>query len=191
MTNLELNEIYMYVGSYAKPESKGIHVLAFSIDTGAFRLIDSVSGILNPSFLTISAQNNCLYAVSENGDSEGSVVCYRIDSRTGALKYENEQPSFGKSPCHVQLNSIDNSMMLSNYSSGTIAAYPIGSNGWIGPASQVVNHNELFDKRGTADSHPHSIHYSKSDRYVIVPDLGLDSIFIYKLDELKFNDYSF
>jgi 6-phosphogluconolactonase len=155
------------------------------MDTGAFRLIDSVSGILNPSFLTISAQKNCLYVVSENGDSEGSVVSYRIDPSTGALKYENEQPSFGISPCHVQLDSLDNSLMIANYSSGTIAAYSIGGNGRLGPVSQVLNHNDLFDKRGATESHPHSIHYSQSDRYLIVPDLGLDSIFIYKLDEQK------
>jgi 6-phosphogluconolactonase len=183
MINLNANEIYAYIGSYAKPETKGIHFIAFSMDTGALRLIDGIGGIENPSFLTLNSQQNCLYAVSESSDLEGSVICYHIDASNGALKYLNEQPSFGMSPCHVELDSLDSHMMIANYSSGTMASYPIGHNGEIGPSSQVINHNTGLEIKRSSDSHPHSINYSRLNRFVIVPDLGLDSIFIYKRDD--------
>ncbi|MCR8636738.1 lactonase family protein [Paenibacillus radicis (ex Xue et al. 2023)] len=182
MNQMNENELLVYVGSYAPSTSKGINVYRLNTDNGSLTLDQSLSGIENPSFLTLNHNQTRLYAVSEIGKADGTVTSYTVDPH-GRLAFLNEQSSLGKASCYVTVDEDSSCLVLANYSSGSVALYPVNSDGSLGEAADKVQHEGSSirtDRQETA--HPHSAVIDPSGRYVFVPDLGLDQIKVYQLD---------
>src|SRR5690349_8104038 len=94
---------YLLVGTYTSGGSIGIYVYKFNLETGDFTPVDSVLAA-DPSYLTVSANNNFVYAVNEVNGKEGNVTAYSFDRKTGKLKQLNQQPSGGIAPCYISTN---------------------------------------------------------------------------------------
>jgi 6-phosphogluconolactonase len=79
----------------------------------------------------------------------------------------------------------DGSLLVSvHYGSGHITAFPLKEDGQIGPASQVIQ-LEAFSTTNPGRQgkpHPHSANFDPSGRFVLVPDLGADTTYIYACD---------
>ncbi|HAQ06129.1 MAG TPA: 6-phosphogluconolactonase, partial [Bacillus bacterium] len=90
-----------YIGTYTKGESEGIY--SFTLDASSGQIIDvkAAASIDNPTYLTISPDNQFLYSVAKEGNS-GGVAAYLI-SDSGELQLINKQLSEGASPCHVSV----------------------------------------------------------------------------------------
>jgi 6-phosphogluconolactonase len=73
--------------------------------------------------------------------------------------------------------------MVANYYSGTITAYPLKPNGSIGASTFF---SELKgggpDKERQDMAHAHEMLLSPDNRFVIVPDLGSDKLWVYSID---------
>jgi 6-phosphogluconolactonase len=175
------NEVYMYVGSYNTEEIPGIYQMAFHTNSGEMRLLKSISGILNPSFIAVDKDNNKLYAVSEQ--TNGSLLSYRIDPISKSLSKLNEQMTLGADPCHVTYDNTKRIIIVTNYSGGSISVYPIAADGSIGNLSQQLTYSGhgLCPERQEM-AHPHSTWISPSNKWGFMNNLGEDKIYIYQLD---------
>ena len=62
------------------------------------------------SFLAIHPTLDVVYAVSEiadlNGQPTGGIISFTIDMKNGHLTKQSEQPSNGKGPCHLSLDTL-------------------------------------------------------------------------------------
>jgi 6-phosphogluconolactonase len=65
----------------------------FDSDTGDFNL-KMFQNTINPSYLTVSNDNNFVYSVNENG-KESKVSAFSYTSSTGKLDFLNSQNSMG------------------------------------------------------------------------------------------------
>jgi 6-phosphogluconolactonase len=181
------NGIFVYIGTYTRGRSEGIYVYRMEESSGRLEFASVAKGMDNPSFLAIHPQERYLYAVNEvggrAGKPSGAVSAFSIDPETGELTYLNQQSSHGTGPCHLSVDQTGQFALVANYGSGSVSVLPIHSDGKLGEATDVVQHQgSSVDPRRQGGPHAHSIILDKANRYAFAPDLGLDKIMIYQLD---------
>ena len=182
------NASVVFVGTYTEhvgSESKGIYVYRMDPSSGELFLERAVEGIPNPSYLDFHQDLNVLYAVNElrdfAGEKGGGVSALSIDSGTRALL--NQQPSHGTDPCHISVEQTGRFALVANYSSGSVAMFPIQADGHLGPATDIVQHSgSSVHPERQAGPHAHCILPDPTNRFAIVVDLGLDKFLVYKMD---------
>jgi len=178
---------FVFIGSYTKDNeqtihrSEGIYTCQVS-DKGQLSLLSSSPSGLNPSFLVQHPTRPFLYAVNEM--EANSASAFAIDPQSGALTLLNSQPTGGVWPCQASLDPSGKWLMAPNYNSGTLTVFPILPDGSLGPASDHVVHQGLPgpDPDRQEKAHAHMIKFDPTGRFVLATDLGLDRIFIYRLD---------
>jgi len=176
-----------YIGTYTTGESKGIYIYSLDTSSGALEEVGKTTGIENPTFLAIHPGRCYLYSVSEvrdyRGRHSGAVAAYSIDRRSGRLTHLNRQPSQGVGPCHVSVDRSGRFVLVANYESGSIAVFPIQRDGSLGDATEAIQHQgSSVDPRRQKGPHAHSINPSPDNRYMLVADLGLDKLLVYRFD---------
>jgi 6-phosphogluconolactonase len=176
-------EWLMYVGTYTAHGSKGIYVCRFG-STGKISAPILAAETSNPSFLTLDSNRGLLYAANEN--DRGTVSAFSIDRPSGKLKPLNSVSSKGAAPCHVALDGTGKWLFVANYNSGSVAVLPVLANGALGDASNVVQHSgrSVNPERQTGP-HAHMVAPAPNNRFLLVPDLGLDQVMVYRFDAIK------
>lgn len=183
-------QAWVYVGTYTTKGSEGIYVYRLDLSSGSLTLSSVMTGIDNPSFLAIHPQGRYLYAVNEVGEFAGQpggrVSAFARNPQTGKLTFLNQQPSLGRGPCYVSIDRTGQVALVANYMGGNAALLPIGGDGQLGAASDMVQHHGSgTDPRRQEAPHAHSITLDPGNRYAIVADLGLDKLMVYQLDLAK------
>jgi 6-phosphogluconolactonase len=186
----------VFVGTYtntvqdqSKPE--GIFVYRMDNQTGALTFLSQAGGLPNPSFLTVDPSRRYLLAVSETNDFNwqpgGGVSSYAIDPSSGALTLINSQPTGGADPCYVSVDPGGKWVLVTNYTGGSVAVFPLGADGRLGAATDLVQHQgSSVNLDRQAGPHAHSAIFAPgSSTLVLVADLGLDRIMLYDLDPVK------
>ena len=181
-------EKYLVIGTYtSSANDDGIYVYKFNTETGDNSFVSSIK-TSNPSFLAISTNQKYVYAVNENADTTrftvtGHIAAFAFDKATGKLSFLNKQESGGKHPCYVAIDKSGKWVFAGNYSSGSLAVLPVKSNGILDSAKQVIQHEGSSVVEGRQDDpHVHATFLSHDNKYLYVPDLGIDKLMIYKFD---------
>lgn len=176
----------VYFGTYTRKTSKGIYVAKLDTATGKVTEPELAGEVTNPSFVTIHPNQKYLYAVSEMGGGAqggGMVTAFSIERPSGKLTKLNQVPTKGTSPCHLNVDKTGRTLVVANYGSGSVAAFPVKADGSLGEAAGFVQHQgSSVDKRRQAGPHAHSVNYSANNKFVIAADLGLDEVLVYKVD---------
>ena len=180
-------EQFLIIGTYTTGTNDGIYVYRFNSETGANNFVSSVK-TSNPSYLAVSPNQKYVYAVNENADSTrltitGHVAAFSFDKTSGKLNFINKQESGGKHPCYVSIDKTGKWVIVGNYSSGSLAVLPVRSNGSLDPAVQIVQHEgSSVNSERQEGPHVHSTVLNKNNKTLYVPDLGLDEVKLYNLD---------
>jgi len=180
----------VYVGTYTGGESKGIYLLEMDRETGALTEKGLVAETASPSFLALHPSRPLLFAVGEvadfGGKKSGSVTAFAIDSKTGKLSALNSQPTKGDGPCHLVVDSAGKTVLVANYGGGSVASFPIGDDGKLGPAASFFQHvGTSADKSRQKAPHGHSINLDADNTFAVAADLGLDQLLVYRFDPSK------
>jgi len=176
-----------YVGTYtgAPANSKGIYGLGMD-DNGKFVTLGLQAEVASPSFLAIDPKHRFLYAVTERmakGDPTGYLSSYAIDPATGALRFLNRVPANGTTSAHLIVDQTGHWLMVANYGSGSVASFALKPDGSIGEMADFHQHSgSSVNLKRQKGPHPHEVVMSPDNRFLIVPDLGVDKIFSYRLD---------
>ncbi|WP_437202597.1 lactonase family protein [Planctomicrobium sp. SH664] len=179
----------VYVGTYTNRDSKGIYAMEFDSQTGQLSAPRLVAEIENPSFLAFHPTRPLLYSVCElsrvdENESQKpqprGVAAYEINPETGALKLLNTQVAKGTGTCHLCVDRTGRSVVIANYGDGSSACLPLNDDGSLKPISTFIKHASA--DKPDAKAHGHSANMSPDNRFVLVADLGLDSVFVYRLD---------
>jgi 6-phosphogluconolactonase len=122
-----------------------------------------------------------LYAVNEN--DAGTITAYAIDTDSGKLKLLNTVPSRGSGPCHLAFDTAGKWIFVANYNNGSIAALPVSPDGILGEATGSIQHSGSgIDARRQSGPHAHSVNISADNRFLVVTDLGLDEVLVYRFN---------
>jgi 6-phosphogluconolactonase len=174
---------FMYVGSFTAPaRGRGDGITVFQrAGGGRWTQIQAVKDLDNPSFLIADPQGRCLYSVHSDGDRASA---YRIDPASGRLSLLNHQATGGQNGVHLAIDPTGKFLVTANYTSGTLAVLPINEDG------SLAAFTDLTTLKGTPGphrveqpgSHPHHCRFDPSGRFLVVPDKGLDKVFVFRLN---------
>ena len=179
-------KFWVFVGTYTDGKSKGIYRMEFDPATGKLSEPALAAALDSPSFLAVHPTHKFLYAVNEvSGKKAGGVTSFALDPESGKLTKLNEQSTIGDGPCHLVVDATGKNVLVANYGGGSVAVLPIGPDGKLGPASDFIQHTgKVFDPKRQGSPHAHSVNLDKANRFAVVADLGLDRVFVYKLDPI-------
>jgi len=180
-------EQFLIIGTYTGSGSDGIYVYKFNTETGENSFVSSAK-TSNPSYLAVSPNKKFVYAVNENADSTkftvtGHVAAFSFDKTAGKLNFINKKESGGKHPCYVSIDKSGKWVIVGNYSSGSLAVLPVKSNGSLDSAIQIIQHEgSSVNSERQEGPHVHATVLNKNNKTLYVPDLGLDKVMLYDLD---------
>jgi 6-phosphogluconolactonase len=173
---------------------KGIYLSRLDPATGHLSPAQLIAETLRPSFLALSpptsGQQRRLYAVNEVSDPSGTVSSFLVNPATGALKPINQVTSAGAGPCYISVDATGHSAFVANYAGSSISTYSIRPDGSLSePVVRIDYKDRKFGTRGPNASrqdvpHPHSVHLSPDDRFLLVNDLGSDEITVFPVDAM-------
>ena len=187
------NEVELLVGSYTQGKSQGIYRLQFNSDSGRITPEPlQVFKTANPSWLTLSKDQQRLFVVNENGkgqtDVVGRVSSLAIDPKTNELTLINQVKSLGEEPTHSSLSADEHYLFVANYGvhedpGGSLAVVPINAQGQLQPVTQMSSHQaSRVNPERQMSAHVHSVVSSPDGKFVFANDLGADKIFVYQYD---------
>ena len=177
----------VFVGTYTDKGSQGIYSYRFDPASGTATPLGLAAKTQNPSFLAASSDGRFLYAVNEvstlNGQAVGGVSAFAVDRNTGKLTLLNQVSSLGAGPAHLALDRTGKYLLVANYDAGSVVAFPIQSDGTLGPHTAFVQHTGSSVNRERQEApHAHYIEASPDNRFVLVADLGTDKLYVYRFD---------
>ena len=188
----------VFVGTYTEPirfgtgqilegKGEGIYVYRLDSSSGALELSVVNKGVTNPSYLAFDPTQRFLYAVNElkayEGKPTGTISAFAVERATGKLTFLNKQLTHGADPCHVIVDGKGTHVFVANFMSGSVCVLPVRRDGGLDPASDFVQHiGSGVDPKRQQGPHAHSVTLDAANRFVFVPDLGLDRLMIYRFD---------
>lgn len=179
----------LFVGTYTRTSagvSESVGIYTYRLCGNNLELVSSNAGMDNPSFLALHPSDDILFCVNEVGDyaqgNSGAVSSFAFDDN-GGLELLSQQDSLGGDPCHLSIDRTGKMLLVANYGGGSLAAFPIGTDGRIGAFCSFVQHaGKSVDPMRQKSAHVHSVNINARQGRVYVPDLGLDQIVSYPID---------
>jgi 6-phosphogluconolactonase len=176
--------VYAYVGSRTTRErnARGEGISVYRVDpvSGSLSRVQLLGGLVNPSFLTLSKKGDRLYAVHGDGTHASS---FTVDRNSGQLSLLNQMDFAGQNPVHLALNADESSLLVSSHLTGEVLVIAVDDQGRIG----TVTHRERLPgepgphRKEQPFSKPHFNPLDPSGRWVLVPDKGLDRLFVFSV----------
>lgn len=156
----------------------------YELDTisGKLSKVTTFTGILNPSFLTVSPDGKYVFACTESKTKNGgSVSSFEFNPKNKTLTFISKQKSGGENPVYITVHKNGKWLVNGNYTEGSISVYPISEGGKIEPFVQNFQFTEGSVDKGRQDrAHIHSTVFSPDFSYLFCPDLGADKIRAYQ-----------
>lgn len=175
-----------YVGTYTDTAAKGVYALKWDAAAKTFISLGLQAEVASPSFVAVSPSHKFLYAMTERAtrrDGTGSVSSYAIDPASGALKFINRVPAHGNTSGHLAVDASGKWLLVANYGSGSVVSFALNADGSIGEMADFKQHSgSSVNPHRQMEPHPHEVIMSPDNRFLLVPDLGLDQVLVYALD---------
>ena len=184
------SSFFAYVGCRTSRERNargdGINLYRLEGDGVAWTHVQRVADLLNPSFLAFDRGQRCLYAV--HGDAS-EISAFGIDPVSGRLTLLNRQSTQGKNPVHLTIDPTNKFVVVANHLTtgdyvSSLVVLALNVDGSLGA---LTDHVPLRGKPGPHRveqpfAKPHQVQYDPGDRFIVVPDKGLDLVSTYTLD---------
>ena len=186
----QAGEMLVYVGTYTQRAGKGIYAWRFQASPPKAISLGLVAEASNPSFLAVHPNRRYLYAVNEDslfqGRPSGAASAYAIDPANGKLTLLNQVATHSPGPCHLALDKTAKWLFVANYAGGSITEFPVLADGSLGDDSAFIQHRgSSVDQQRQTAPHAHEVVPTPDNRFVLVPDLGLDEVLTYRFDAAR------
>ncbi|MFT4559829.1 MAG: 6-phosphogluconolactonase, partial [Planctomycetaceae bacterium] len=125
----------VFISAFAAGEKGAIHAFRFDSETGVLTPQHQTTDVQHPFFLVISPDGRFLYSIDTDkfGGAENEfVAAYSIEAQTGKLTRLNKQSAKGSASCYLDIDSSGKTVVLANYSTGSVAALPVQADGSLG-----------------------------------------------------------
>jgi 6-phosphogluconolactonase len=203
-----------YVGTYSSPpvdtppgkvdlppgNGRGIHIFRVDRATGALTPAGIFEHTTSPNCLAFNAAGTRVYSTNAtdmaDGGKSGSISAFSVDRTDGRLTLLNTVSSGGLGPTYVSLHPAGKHVLVANYAGGSVAVFPLLSDGFLGTASDVKRNSAAIGPKRATNApvgsfafsghdfpHAHMIQADRTGRFVLSADLGTDQILIWRFDE--------
>jgi 6-phosphogluconolactonase len=176
-----VHEQLLLVGTQtAEPStSKGIYGYRFDTETGELTQIGLAVEAENPTFLVPGPGERFVYAVNEV--RQGTVSSFSFDKKSMKLQELSKVSTKGGGPTHIAVDQTGRCVFAANYGGGSVASFQVNNNGRLSDAVSFFQYSADEEKH-ERKPHAHRVTVSPDNRFLLVNDLGLDVIHVYRLD---------
>ena len=180
-------DYYAYIGSGAT--NGGISLAYFDSRTGALSAPTLAVSAQAPSFFVVSADGRHLYSCNagstfQGQTATGGVTAFARDPATGALTALNSLPTGGGSPGYIVFDPSGKFLLVANYNGGSDAVFSLKADGSLGERVAFDQHTgSSVNRQRQAHAFAEAILPTPDKGFILATDLGVDKIFIYRLDE--------
>jgi len=181
------NQVF-WIGGYGP----GIYASRLNTD-GSMAKPRLVATQAKPSFFALHPKLDVLYVVTETAIDDkqraASLAAYQFDRAAYQagdlpdLKLLNIERVQGNGPCHVTVDTQGKFAVVANYGSGSVSLFPIQASGGLEPESSTIQHQGSGPNSARQKGpHAHCSMVDPTNQWVLVADLGLDQVLVYRLD---------
>lgn len=141
----------------------------------------------NPSWVAVDPATGLLFSVGEieqhEGLPQGSVSSYRL-AADGSLRLLTTLGTGGTNPAHLALAADGAHLVVANYSGGSVALMRVGDSGQLaGPVDLIHHAGSGPHPTRQREAHPHQVLIDPLNGDVVVVDLGIDALVVYRIAE--------
>ena len=164
-----------------KARGDGIHVYRADPSTGSWTHVQHIGDLSNPSFLALGPDQRFLYSVHGDGDY---ATAFALEPETGRAKLINRAATGGNNGVRQAVDPSGKYLLVANYASGSVAVLPIMPDGSLKDQQQLLAlpGEPGPHKTQQPSSEPHDVVFDPSGRFVLVPDKGLDRVFVFRFE---------
>ena len=168
-----------YVGTYTHGNSKGIQVYDVDVEKGTLRERSEVQ-VSNASHTAISKNGKFLYSIEDEG-----VAVFRRDEN-GDLTRINRVSIDGMRGCFLATDVDGKYLYVAGYHDGKVTVVHTRRDGSLGRIMDGVYHKGLGSvAERTFRPHVSCAERTPDGRFLLVADLGIDQVKIYRVDGEK------
>lgn len=165
--------------------SKGIYIADWNEATGEIGPLSLAAKADNPTFLVKypHPKGHLIFCVCEKDKGTGAVCSFLLETGSRTLKPISAQDTLGNGPTHLSIHPSGTGIFVANYGGGSITSFHVRPDGSISPAVshfQYKGHGPNPDRQ--EKPHAHSAQISPDGRFLLVNDLGLDRIIVYRVN---------
>ena len=178
-----MSDLHAFVGTYTYgEESVGIYQIVFSTDTKRLEIAKQTPFRKHPSFLVYDAPSRRLFSVQEVSNNQGGRVAMFVAGADSVLEPAGDCGSFGDGPCHLFYDSHRKRVVVANYGSGGVGVIAVEDRN-LDPVQGIQHEGSSIDKSRQEGPHAHSATPDPTGDYVLICDLGLDEVVVYRWRE--------
>jgi 6-phosphogluconolactonase len=180
------DQVTIWVGTTTPRDgdSRGIYRAALDTETGRLTRPELAAELDSPGFVAAHPGGARLYSICRLADGgDGGVAALEISDDRSSLRLLNTQPIGDGGAAHLSLDHTGRYLFTAQYGGGSVAVFPLADDGEILPRSDLVEHaGSGPNPRRQQGPHPHWVGVDPGNRFLFVPDLGIDQIVIYRLN---------
>ncbi|MBL8703100.1 MAG: lactonase family protein [Alphaproteobacteria bacterium] len=178
--------MFAYVGSFTtanrKARGNGINVFRVDPATGTWTHVQHVGDLVNPSFLVLSHDRRFLYAV--HGDVDYATA-FALDPATGHARPIGRAATGGLNGVKQDFDRAGRFLVVANYIAGNVAVLAVKPDGALADQHDLLPLTGPLGTHRTEQTrpHPHDVVFDPARRFVLIPDKGLDTVFVLRFDD--------
>jgi len=136
----------------------------------------------HPSVKQITQQIEDLRARREQDFKDG-----KLDDLGARLDFINSLETGDGGAACVAVDKTGSALFSAQYGGGSTSSYTLDQDGNLAERIEVIEHGDgsNVDSQRQKTAHPHWVGTSPDNRFLLVPDLGLDRVVVYELDAEK------
>lgn len=164
----------VYIGTGAD----GIYLADFNAETGVLTAPKLAAKYEAPGFLALHPEKPVLHCIGG-----GNTVASFSIAEDHSLTLLGSAPSGGNGPCHLAIDASGRTLAVANYGGGSFATIRLDANGTPGEIVSLVKmEGSGPNKQRQNAAHAHGVYFDNANRFLFVPDLGIDKVVIRKFD---------
>ena len=174
-------DIWFGTGGNNAGQPEGIYHSAFNTETGDISKGRLALKLRNAGWITWHPKLPLIYATA-SVDGKPSICSIKV-AEDKSLSIAQTKP-INDGSCFVTTDRTGSVLISTQYGGGSVISIPIADDGMLDDSIQEIKHeggSNVVPGRQKSP-HPHYAEISPDNKFVFVPDLGLDQLVVYKLD---------
>lgn len=168
----------VYVGT----DGHGLRAMRFDADAGHMAMLGVVADLPRPRWVLPHPHLPMVYVAVDGPGQEGRVLACAVDHSSAALTPISEVAAGGAGTTHLALDVSSATLFAANFGGGSASSVAVLPDGRLGARVSTVQATGSGPHRRQASPHAHGVSVDPSGRFVLVPDLGADRVFVHGFD---------
>ncbi len=175
----------VFIGTQTAEAGQGIWAAHLDEANGRLTDLGVAATVERPTMVLADPIRSILYAVSEvgnAGDRPAEVLSFSVTDSGARMDLISRAPSGGGGATHLAVDPAGRHLFVANFGGGQAAVIPVSPEGGLGQPVSVQTGSGSGPHRRQTGPHAHGVTLDPSRRFLLVPDMGADRIFVYRYD---------